>query len=86
MAKALIPKKASNSRPRTPRFQLLSFEPSAFWPSNAVEVNRHLGAVAKSNFVGLSFYTPQPAAPSYKGGEYRASLSDRFDGFDRSDL
>jgi hypothetical protein len=36
------------------------------------------GVPQKSNFVGLSFYTPQPTAPGYRGGEYRASLSDRW--------
>jgi hypothetical protein len=36
------------------------------------------GVPQKSNFVGLGFYTPQPAAPSYRGHEYRSALSDRF--------
>ena len=45
--------------------------------SHLVTFTAH-GVPQRSNFVGLSFYTPQPAAPAYRGGEYRASLSDRF--------
>jgi hypothetical protein len=36
------------------------------------------GVPQKANFVGLGFYTPQPAAPSFGGHEFRASLSDRW--------
>ncbi len=31
----------------------------------------------RANFTNLSFYTPQPAAPSLRSNEYRAAVSDR---------
>lgn len=52
----------------------LDWIPSA---SHLLTLTAH-GVPQRSNFVGLSFYTPQPAAPDYRGGEYRASIADRF--------
>jgi hypothetical protein len=36
------------------------------------------GAPQRINFANLSFYNPQPVAPSFRGAEYAAALSDRF--------
>lgn len=47
-------------------------------PSHLLTVGVH-GAPQRANFVGLSFLTPQPAAPWWRGHEYRASLTDRQD-------
>lgn len=52
----------------------LDYAPSG---SHLMTLTLH-GVPQRTNFTGLSFYTPQPAAPSYRGHEYRASLADRF--------
>jgi Carboxypeptidase regulatory-like domain/TonB-dependent Receptor Plug Domain len=43
-----------------------------------VSVSLH-GVLQRSNFVGLNFYTPQPAAPSWRAQEYRGAISDRIE-------
>jgi hypothetical protein len=34
------------------------------------------GVPQRANFVGLNFYTPQPAAPSFRGHQYRPTVTD----------
>lgn len=46
-------------------------------PRHWVTASVH-GVPQKTNFEGLNFYTPQPAAPWYAGHEYRGSVSDRY--------
>lgn len=46
-------------------------------PTHLMTVTMH-GVPQRRNFAGLSFYTPQPAAASFRGHEYRASVADRM--------
>ena len=43
-----------------------------------VSVSLH-GVLQRTNFTGLNFYTPQPAAPSWRAQEYRGAVSDRIE-------
>jgi hypothetical protein len=45
-------------------------------PGHHLAVTLH-GVPQRSNFAGLNFYTPQPAAASFEGHEYRAGVMDR---------
>jgi hypothetical protein len=47
-------------------------------PTHLISFSAH-GVPQRSNFVGLDFYTPQPAAPSWRAHDYRASLSDNIE-------
>ncbi len=46
-------------------------------PRHWITTSLH-GVPQKTNFVGLDFYTPQPAAPWLRGHEYRGSVGDRY--------
>jgi hypothetical protein len=47
-------------------------------PTHLISVSAH-GVPQRVDFTNLSFYTPQPAAPSWRSHEYRTTLSDRVD-------
>jgi hypothetical protein len=47
-------------------------------PDHLVTLTLH-GVPQRANYVGLNFYTPQPAAPSWTAHEYRAALSDHLE-------
>ena len=47
-------------------------------PTHLVTVSMHV-VPDRANFAGLNFYTPQPAAPSWIGHEYRGTAADHLE-------
>ena len=60
---------------RTNAFTQFDYVPRA---THFVSVSLH-GVLHRTNFTGLNFYTPQPAAPSWRAQEYRGAVSDRIE-------
>ena len=60
---------------RTNAFTQFDYVPRA---THFVSVSLH-GVLQRTNFTGLNFYTPQPAAPSWRAQEYRGAVSDRIE-------